>query len=268
MFKLNKKLLVGVGVVLVLALIIIADRLLKKPALPPDNTPTALEHNSQDIAGNVPRESVQKPSGKSGQLSQIPPYSGRPLSEVRFGQGFSAPQERISQQRRDLALLAAVLTAQPLGAEGVNDWIALGSIKKFFNDYEGAKDAWEYAGVLYPGNALSFANLGHLYGFYLGDAAKAENSFRRAIDSDPYQPSYYIGLADLYRHAYASKKSEAPKVLLEGMSVIGDANLVLSLATFYRDEGDKTNAVKYYEEVLKIAPDQAGVREEIDRLSN
>lgn len=257
--------MIGLVIVLLVVIAVTADRLLKNPEVLPDSDlKTATSDKLPDVANGS-----EKDQGKiqPGVISPgLPAYSGRPLSEVRFGQGFSAPQERIDKQRRDLTLLVGVLTAEPRGAEGVNDWITLGSIKKFFNDYEGAKDVWEYAGILYPGNALSFANLGYLYGFYLGDAVKAEDNFRRAIGNDPYQPSYYIGLADLYRQAYASKKSEAAKVLLEGMSMIGDANLALNLATFYRDEGDKTNAVKYYEEVLKLAPEQAGIREEIERL--
>lgn len=265
MFKLNKKIIIGLASVLLIVIAAMADRLLKNPEVLPDSDlGTGIFDELPDIANDSEKDQGKIQPGVVN--PKLPAYSGRPLSEVRLGQGFSASPEHTAQQRRDLALLAGVLTVEPQGAEGVNDWIALGSIKKFFNDYEGTKDAWEYAGALYPGNALSFANLGHLYGFYLGDAAKAEANFRRAIGNDPYQPSYYIGLADLYRHAYTSKKSEAAKVLLEGMSVIGDANLALNLAAFYRDEGDKANAIKYYEEVLKMAPDQAGIKEEIERL--
>jgi len=155
-----------------------------------------------------------------------------------------------------------------MGSGGVDDWIAVGVIKKFFNDYEGVRDAWEYAGVLYPANALSFANLGNLYGFYLHDNEKAEFNFRKAIANDPYQLSYYLSLASFYKEADVSKKDKVPEVILLGLDRIKDVNLYLYLASYYRDIGDKTNAVKYYEEVLKIAPDQAGVREEIENIKN
>ena len=120
--------------------------------------------------------------------------------------------------------------------------------------------------MLYPNNDLSFANLGNLYGFYLHDDIKAEINFRRAVANDPYQSGYYLSFADFYKNVYTAKKSEAPRVLLEGMSKIKDVTLVLALATYYRDEGDKANALKYYEEVLKMSPGQAGIEEEISRL--
>ncbi len=198
--------------------------------------------------------------------SNIPKYTGRPLNEVRFGKGFSAPEDLIEKNKVDLNTLASLLSEKPVGDGGVDDWIALGGIKKFFNDYEGARDAWEYAGVLYPNNSLSFVNLGNLYGFYLNNNSKAELNFKRGLFNDSYQSAYYMNLADFYKSVYTEKKTETPKVLLEGMSVIKDVNLVLSLATYYRDIGDKANAVKYYEEVLKMEPNTAGIQDEINRL--
>ena len=261
MFILNKKLLVVLVVVLVLAGIISANYIFKS-----DDAVESFQ-NSDDSTDIVKKNTANDPSpflGKS--LNEIPKYIGRPLSEVRFGIGFSAPDAAIEKRRGDLKVLAAVLTVNPMGNAGVDDWIAVGVTKKFFNDYEGARDAWEYANILYPANALSFANLGNLYAFYLHNNTKAELNFKRAIANDPYQAGYYLNLADFYKNAYIAKKSEAVKVLTEGMSVIKDVNLVLALATYYRDEGDKVNALKYYEEVLKLSPNHPGITEEIARL--
>lgn len=262
MFMLNRKLLVVLVVILAVAGIIAANYVFKS-----DEMPFQRSQDSSDTGDVVKENPADETSPFFGKpVNEIPQYIGRPLDEVRFGAGFSAPETAIEKRRGDLKVLAAVLNANPMGSGGVDDWIAVGVTKKFFNDFEGARDAWEYAGVLYPGNALSFANLGNLYGFYLNDNSKAEFNFKKAITNDPYQPGYYLGLADFYKSVYVAKKSEAPKVLLEGMSVIKDVNLVLALATYYRDEGDKTNALKYYQEVLKLSPNQPGIAEEIDRL--
>lgn len=261
MIMLNKKLLVVLVVILAIVAIIAANYIFKNNEAPPEQS------QNQDPGAVAEENPADKTSPFLGKpISEIPQYIGRPLDEVRFGAGFSAPETAIEQKRGDLKVLAAVLNANSIGSSGVDDWIAVGVIKKFFNDYEGARDAWEYAGVLYPANALSFANLGNLYAFYLRDIGKAEFNFRKAINSDPYQPGYYLNFADFYKTVYVVKKTEAPKVLLEGMSVIKDVNLILSLATYYRDEGDKVNAIKYYQEVLRLSPDQAGIVEEIDRL--
>lgn len=261
MFVLNKKIIV-VGIIVLVAIIIGADYVFRS-----DETPPQQSQDSNDAGAVIKESPTNEPGPFLGKpISEIPRYVGRPLDEIVFGRGFSAPKEAIEKRRGDLRVLAAVLNANPMGSGGVDDWIAVGVTKKFFNDFEGTRDAWEYAGVLYPANALSFANLGNLYGFYLNDNAKAEFNFRKAIANDPYQPSYYLNLADFYKNVYAAKKSEAPKVLLEGISIIKDINLVLALATYYRDEGDQANALKYYQEVLKLSPDQAGIAEEIDRL--
>ncbi len=263
MFKLNKKILVVLAVVLAVGVVIAADYIFKS-----DETPLQQYKDSSNSGGAVGGNPANEFSPFSGKpINEIPRYIGRSLDEVRYGQGFSDPGgDAVEKKRGDLKILAAVLTANPMGSGGVDDWIAVGITKKFFNDFEGARDAWEYAGVLYPANALSFANLGSLYAFYLNDPVKAESNFRKAIANDPYQPGYYLGLADFYKNVYVSKKSEAPKVLLEGMSLIRDVNLVLALASYYRDVSDKTNALKYYQEVLKLSPNQPGIAEEVDRL--
>ena len=267
MFRINKKALIAIGLVAALAVIILADRLLKKAeptAVPGINMEKQQLDQTQTQNS---QEGIKKPY--SGSVNpKASPYSGRPLGEVRFGQGFNAPKELIDKRRGDLKVLAAVLTSNPKGNGGVDDWIAVGIIKKFFNDYEGTKDAWEYAGVLYPANALSFANLGSLYGFYLKDPVKAEFNYRKAIQNDPYQSSYYLGLADFYAQVDTAQKNKIPDVMLAGLQYVKDPNLLLYLAGYYKNIGDKANAVKYYQEVLKIAPDQAGIQEEIDKLSN
>ena len=262
MVMLNRKLLVVLVVILAVAGIIAASYVFKS-----DEIPFQQSQDSSDEDVVIKESPTNKSSPFSGKpINEIPRYTGRPLNEVRFGAGFSAPEAAIEKRRGDLKVLAAVLDANPMGSGGVDDWIAVGVIKKFFNDYGGARDAWEYAGVLYPNNALSFANLANLYAFYLNDNEKAELNFARAINNDPYQSSYYLGLADFYKTVYTAKKSEAPGVILQGMGVIKDINLPLYLAFFYRDNGDKTNALKYYQEVLKLSPNQPGIAEEIDRL--
>ena len=170
MIMLNKKLLIILGVVLAVAVIVITnyifkgEEILPQPSQSPDGPDTIVKENPS----NEPSPFLGKP------INEIPKYTGRLLDEVRYGQGFSDPGgDAVEKKRDDLKVLAAVLNANPMGSGGVDDWIAVGVIKKFFNDFAGARDAWEYAGVLYPANALSFANLGNLYGFYLHNNIKA-----------------------------------------------------------------------------------------------
>lgn len=266
MFKLNTKIILFllIAILMVVGLFFFVFKKDNSPSLN-INKEIKNEYINKDNSGLTEEKKAEvKNTPISGSI--LPKYTGRPLSEVRFGKGFSAPDALIEKNKTNLNTLASLLLVKPIGDGGVDDWIALGGIKKFFNDYEGTRDVWEYAGVLYPNNALSFANLGSLYGFYLGDNIKAELNFKKALTNDPYQSTYYINLADFYKNVYIEKKSEAVSTLLQGMSVIKDINLVLSLATYYRDVGDKVNALKYYEEVLKIQPNTVGIQDEINRL--
>lgn len=78
------------------------------------------------------------------------------------------------------------------------NWIDLGLQRKMTGDYEGARDAWEYAGVIRPSSGLPFRNLGDLYGYYLNDTQKAEENLLKAIKNNPTQIEYYFKTAEFY----------------------------------------------------------------------
>jgi tetratricopeptide (TPR) repeat protein len=265
MFKINKNILIVSAVVIVLAIIIAVNFVLKSDiSVPTNNTNSA--DNSQNIP-DIPGENSNSSSNISGQETptrEVPTYSGRPINEVFFGTGFSAPQNIIAKKTEDLNDLKDALEKDQFN---FNDWIAVGVTKKFFNDYEGARDAWEYVIVLYPNDALAFENLGNLYALYLHDNSKAEYNYKKAIEKNSLEPSFYIALSDFYRN-FLNNNSKAIDTILSGLEKIKDANLFLSIAGLYRDIGDKPNAIKYYEEVLKISPNHSGIQEEINRLSN
>src|SRR3989344_4116144 len=236
MFKINKNILFVSGVVMAIILIIAASFVFKNKTPAEISTPTNTE-NSQ----NTPTENSNSPTDVSDQNTitrEVPQYSGRPISEVRYGAGFSVPPSAITQKTKDLNVLKTALEKDPFN---INDWIAVGIIKKFFNDFEGAKDAWVYVTVLYPSDPLSFENLGNLYALYLHDNAKAEYYYKKALENNPIEPSFYIALADFYRN-FTKEKSKVSATILSGLERIEDVNLFLYLGSFYRDEGDKTNA--------------------------
>jgi len=79
------------------------------------------------------------------------------------------------------------------------DWINLGLRRKMIDDYEGARQAWEYASALSPINSLSFGNLGVLYGYYLKDNVQAEKNFLKSIENDPRQSALYFQTFEFYR---------------------------------------------------------------------
>jgi len=82
-----------------------------------------------------------------------------------------------------------------------NVWIELGLVRKSIDDFEGAREAWEYASSIRLQNSLSFGNLGVLYGYYLDDPVQAEANFLQAIKNDPHAEYLYVQLYDFYQEA-------------------------------------------------------------------
>lgn len=262
MFRVNKNILIVLAIVLILAVIIIANFVFNKDIdLKTGDQSNQTSSQNNNSSSNV-SENITQDNNQTGVAQEYPEYSGRPINEVRFGVGFSAPENVIVQKTKDLNDLKTALEKDPFN---INDWIAVGITKKFFNDYEGTKDAWEYATVLYPNDPLAFENLGNLYALYIHDNQKAEYYYKNAIENNPIEPSFYIALSDFYKN-FLNDNSKAINIILSGVYIVEDINLFIKLASLYKDIGDKTNAIKYYQEVLKISPNHPGIQEEIDRL--
>lgn len=95
-------------------------------------------------------------------------------------------------------------------------WINLGLYRKLAGDYEGAKQAWEYASILRPKFSLSFLNLANLYGYYIKDFKKAETNFLKAIEVEPTETYSYVALANFYLEVL-NDKDKAVDILKEGI---------------------------------------------------
>jgi len=132
--------------------------------------------------------------------------------------------------------------------DAFDNWILLGSYRKIAGDYEGARDAWEYASAIRPLNYGSFSNLGDLYHYYLKDYPLAEKNLLISVKNKPENIAGYRDLYNLYAQSYKEKINEAPKILLSGLSKNpNNLDLLVLLAKHYAGAGDKVNAIKYYE---------------------
>jgi tetratricopeptide (TPR) repeat protein len=155
------------------------------------------------------------------------------------------------------------------GYDNLISWISLGQLRKVIGDYEGARDAWEFASLIRPENSLSFHNLGDLYGSYLKDMPKAELNYLVSLKNDPANVNAYLNLADLYW--YEGEKEKIPNLLSRGIRDNAKTEdklpLLARLAKYYAESGDKENAIKYYQEIITLDPENAAViQKEIDQL--
>ena len=189
----------------------------------------------------------------SRKVKSFPPYSGEPLRELNADPKTAASVGTafLEKYQKNLAAIAERLEKNPANHD---DWMAVAYIKKLFNNYIGAEDAWEYAKVVNPENPIAYFNLGELYGYELYNPVKAEENYRSALRLNPYHFEYYVGLANFYKDVVKSpEKAEA--TLLAALEKIPhtEPNLFAAIGAFYRGENNYTKAIEYFEKALNVA---------------
>lgn len=146
-------------------------------------------------------------------------------------------------------------------------WIDLGSIKKSFNDFTGAEEAWLFATKLYPSHSAAYADLGQLYWHNIVNNQKAEAMFLKVIELDITAVATYRDLADLYRYQYVAKKDQVDNIILRGLKDNPENPDLLSyLALYYYEVDDRENAIKMYEQLVKVAPSNKTAQEDLEDL--
>lgn len=249
--------------VLVLAVFLIGIGILFR-----DRVSRLLSFDFREVApvGDDVIDRISTGTERAVETPQGPRYSGRDPAEVRPR---ASEIEGLTESQKE-ALYSQLRAAARTVADNpdyFSGWIELGLLKKVIGDYEGARDAWEYAGAIRPENSLSFANLGELYGKYILDYPKAEANFRKSIQNKPNDTGTYMSLSDLYSYSYAQKKDLADDVLLEGLAANpGDTDLMRWLAALYEREKNYASALEWWKKVLEKNPSDALVKQEISDL--
>lgn len=136
------------------------------------------------------------------------PDLNRPLN---FPPSFSLEAQKIAREK--IEKLISDLSHNPNSFE---NWLVLGVYRKMINDYEGAKEYWEYATAINPNSSTPFNNLGDLYAYYLKDYQKAESYFLKAIKIDPQRIYIYRSLYELYRYLLKDE-NKAKQILQQGI---------------------------------------------------
>lgn len=98
----------------------------------------------------------------------------------------------------------------------VTSWIEVGLYWKMLENYSKAEAAWLYVSMLTPGDHVTLANLGMLYGYYTHDYVKAEEYILKAIEQGPEQTYLYFQASDFYRDAY-NNLSKAKNIVDRGI---------------------------------------------------
>ncbi len=243
---------------------------------------SVVHRGSSPVAGSNP-DDLASATPSTGSLLAPPPvsqgsikpattkkYSGQALKFLGDPQILAKyPAEFVEQKRNQLADIIKLVEADPTDE---TNWMDIGLVKKNFDNFFGVRDAWEYAKLLNPSNALNCYNLGNLYASYLGDNQKAEQNFLGALKLDPNSDYTYLGLAEFYRDFYKAKSDQIDDVLLAGLKVLpADPNLLLQLGFYYKSVQNKEQALEYFNRFLKLSGitglQQQQVQNEVDALS-
>lgn len=224
-----------------------------------ESQPTAPKENDDNI--QKPREVFKKPPA-------LPIYFGRDPAEIR-----PVPEEvklfsdeQKAQLYQTLETHGRTVKADP---SFFNGWIQVGILKKTIGDFEGARDAWEYAGIIQSKNSISFSNLGELYWRYLHQYLKSEENFKISIRHKPDDWQNYLSLAELYHYSYKEKAELADDVLLDGLKAIPeDETLMRRLAYLYEQRSEFTKAVEWWEKVLARHSDDQELLGRVNKLKS
>lgn len=95
---------------------------------------------------------------------------------IKFGNDLGAEFERLMtdtiNKNRD------ILRSEP---RDFRAWIELAANYKIIGDFKSAEEAWYYAHLMIPDNAVVLGNLANLYAYSIQDIAKAEEYYQKAL---------------------------------------------------------------------------------------
>lgn len=141
------------------------------------------------------------------QESNVPdfPVLQRP---VVFSSVFSDEARTLMLKKIDASI--AALEKDP---RVFDEWMNLAILRKTVDDYEGAREIWEFLTVVNPKNQGPYANLAALYAFELKDPVRAEKNFTIALGLWKKDTTVWRNAYEFYR--YVQKNDVRAKEILE-----------------------------------------------------
>ena len=173
-----------------------------------------------------------------------------------------APEKRKTLEESVAKSRAAIAAnAQDFNAHTV---LALALVD--LGDREGAAEVYRQMNQRFPGNYLSYQNLGTLY----EEAGKydfAAEQYLIAIQNAPRIPHLYRKIVNLYTYHAKERASDIPRILQKGLNEVpGSIDLMAMMAVYYRDHGQREEAIRWYEHLLVFDQSNTTALEELKQL--
>lgn len=139
---------------------------------------------------------------------------------------------------------------------------------QWFNlqENEAAVRWWKKGLEIQPKNTIGWYNLGNAYR-ELKQYKNAENAYLESIATEsPTDNNGCLALGELYQYNYQEKKDQIDDVYIKCLKKHPkDRDILARLAVYYKDMGDKKNALIRFDELYSIDPSPE-VGEEIRKL--
>ncbi|MAF13929.1 MAG: hypothetical protein CMI53_03480 [Parcubacteria group bacterium] len=196
-------------------------------------------------------------------------FSSDPGNQVNSNDDIDDYVEEFNVSEGDKSELEILLNALEQNQNNPDLFLKLGSLKKNAGDYLGAEEAWLKAVELRPLGSIAFGNLADLYTNFLQDSDKATSAYESVLENTQGEPKnifYYRNYFD-FALFNLEDKEKAVAVMLDGIANNpGNSELPAVLAGFYRDEGNITKAIQYFQLALDLDPNDDLVAAELEKL--
>ena len=178
--------------------------------------------------------------------------TGDPFANIVFPEGIDEATREVMQKNIDGA--RAMYAKMP---EAWETWIAIGSMRQMFGDYNGALSAYHQSIGLQSNNVLGYRNMAEVYNKNLNDYEKAEVYYKLALENNTIDSEIYVSLA-LVQQYKLNNPEAAEKTLLSGLTRVTDKrDILLRLIALYKTTNQLDKQTKA-EELLKTLEQKDG----------
>lgn len=151
----------------------------------------------------------------------------------------------------------------------INAYMKIALWKRDSGDLEEALRLYEKALEVKPDDTLLLMNIADLY-TRNEQYPEAAGSYWKVMQTNPKWLAAYRSLSDLYRYQMPERQIEIPSILKKGLEVNPEYELyfVGPLAIYYKDFGPKEEAIRWYERLLELDPENTTAKNELEELKN
>ena len=146
-------------------------------------------------------------------------------------------------------------------------YIKIAAWKKDNGKLEDAIELYEKALEVKPDDTLLLMNSADLY-IRNEQYPEAAGAYVKVMEVNPKWLAAYRSLADLYRYQMPERQIEIPSILKRGLEANSENEIyfVAPIAIYYKDFGPEDEAIRWYERLIELDPENTTAKNELEEL--